>query len=268
MENRSVTYKSVFVSYSVGSKGNAVVLLHGFGEDGNIWNNLAEKLMKDFMVIVPDIPGSGKSAILKDENDDVSIDDYAEVIFKIIEIEGVINCTMIGHSMGGYITLAFAEKYPNLLNGFGLFHSSAFADTEERKQGRSRSIDFLQRNTAHGFLKTSIPDLFSDQYKQQHPEEAGKLIEAGKSFSSEALIQYQQAMINRQERISLLKTTDLPVLFLIGEKDKVIPLQVSLSQCNLPAKSHVYILKNSAHMGMLEEKIVSADAIISFLNSI
>ena len=267
-QNKSLTYKNAFVSYAVTGKGNTVVLLHGFGEDENIWNHLVGKLKTDFRVIVPDIPGSGKSTILKDGNNIVSIDDYAEVIIKILEKETVTNCTIIGHSMGGYITLAFAEKYPKLLNGFGLFHSSAFADTDERKQARLKSIKYLQKNDPVSFLKKSIPDLFTEQYKQKHRDVIEKLINGGKSFSSQALIQHQQAMINRPDRIKVLQNAEVPILFIIGEKDKAILLQISLAQCHLPVKSHIHILKNSAHMGMLEEKKISTDAIISFLCNI
>jgi len=170
--------------------------------------------------------------------------------------------------MGGYVTLAFAEKYPKLLNGFGLFHSSAFADNDERKQARLKSIRYLQKNDAVSFLEKSIPDLFTDQYKQKHPDVIEKLINTGRSFSSHALIQYQQAMINRPDRINVLQNTEVPILFIIGEKDKAIPLRISLAQCHLPVKSHVHILKNSAHMGMLEEKKISTEAIISFLRNI
>ncbi len=267
-QSKSLIYKNAFVSYSIIGKGNTVVLLHGFGEDGNIWNHLADELKNNFQVIIPDIPGSGKSTILKDDNTLISIDDYAEVIIKILEKEVVTKCSIIGHSMGGYITLAFAEKYPKLLNGFGLFHSSAFADTDERKQARLKSIKYLQKNNPVPFLKKSIPDLFTDQYKQKHWDVIENLINAGKSFSSQALIQYQQAMISRPDRIKVLQNAEVPILFIIGEKDKAILLQISLAQCHLPVKSHIHILKNSAHMGMLEEKKISTDAIISLLRNI
>ena len=269
MENHQfIPFKNSTVFYSISGQGKTVVLIHGFGEDGNIWNETVKKLKNNFRVIVPDIPGSGKSTILKDENTQISIDDYAEVIIHILGNESVTTCAVIGHSMGGYIALAIAEKYPEILTGFGLFHSTAFADNEERKQARLKSIDFIQTNDAISFLRTSIPGLFADKFKKEHAEVIEKLIDAGMSFSSETLIQYQKAMLNRPERKRLLQKTNLPVLFIIGEKDQAIPLQQSLAQCHLPSIASVHILPNAGHMGMLEEGELCTDAIISFLSNV
>ncbi len=269
MENiQSTKYNNSTIFYRVSGQGKTVVLLHGLGEDGNIWNDLAVELVENFKVITPDIPGSGKSGILNDEEKEVSIDDYAKVMVHILEKENITICTIIGHSMGGYITLAIAEKYPDILNGFGLFHSSAFADNGEKKQARLKSIEFLKTNDSAAFLKTSIPGLFANKFKQEHPDVIEKLVESGNHFSSKALTQYYQAMINRAERIEVLKQTTLPVLFIIGEKDQAIPMQQSLTQCHLPSTSYVHILPNAGHMGMLEEKELCNNIVISFLNNL
>src|SRR3979409_2265854 len=106
------------------------MLVHGFAEDHKIWELQVDYLKKDFLLIVPDLPGSGRSVF----NPQLStIDDYADVIKFILDEEGISACTIIGHSMGGYITLAFAKKYPDQLNAFGLFHSTTYADSEEKK---------------------------------------------------------------------------------------------------------------------------------------
>jgi len=269
MENHQfIPFKNSTVFYNVSGQGKTVVLIHGFGEDGNIWNDIVKELKNNFRVIVPDLPGSGKSTILKDENTPISIDDYAKVIINILRNESVSNCTIIGHSMGGYITLAIAEKYPEILNGFGLFHSTAFADNEERKQGRLKSIEFIQTHDAISFLRTSIPGLFADKFKQEHANVVEKVIDAGISFSKETLIQYQRAMLNRPERREVLQQTNLPVLFIIGEKDQAIPLQQSLAECHLPSTASMLILPNGGHMGMLEESELCTDTIISFLKNV
>ena len=278
-----IQYKNKNIHYRVFGKGSAVVLIHGFGEDGNIWNALIKNLQNNFLLIVPDIPGSGKSEMLEGN---ISIEDHADVIKEILnaelpgerlissqqsssfppplgEIEGA-GAVIIGHSMGGYITIAFAEKYPELLNGFGLFHSSAFADDEEKKQTRRKAIDFIKTNGAYAFLRTSIPNLFAGK---QHLKEMEALIEEGRKFSSEALIQYYHAMINRPERTEVLKIFSKRVLFIIGEKDNAVPLQASLQQCHLPAISHVHIL-DTGHMGMIEDTSKALMAMKSFLQNI
>lgn len=259
MENsKFIQYKSKNIHYRVSGHGKPVVLIHGFGEDGNIWNGLIKDL-QNFHLIIPDIPGSGRSEMLDGKN--ISIEDYAEVIKAIIDNEKISLCTMIGHSMGGYVTLAFAEKYPEQLKSFGLFHSSALADDEEKKQTRRKAIDFIKTTGAYAFLKTSIPNLFAGE---KHLVEMQQLIEEGKHFTPEALIQYYNAMINRPDMTNILKSFGKPVLFIIGEKDNAIPLQASLQQCHLPAISHVHILE-TGHMGMIEEPESCKNVISSFM---
>src|ERR1041385_6326251 len=121
---KQVTYQYKKIFYRVIGNGKPVILVHGFGEDSTVWQNQIEFLKDKFLLIIPDLPGSGRSEMI----DDMSIEGIAEAIKEIFELEvskiSHSEACMIGHSMGGYITLAFAEKYPEYLNAFGLFHSS------------------------------------------------------------------------------------------------------------------------------------------------
>ncbi|MEO6453736.1 MAG: alpha/beta hydrolase [Ginsengibacter sp.] len=265
--NQFISFRNSTIFYRVYGSGKAVILIHGFGEDGNIWSYIADKLKNNFLVIVPDLPGTGKSEILEDENVNVTVDDYAEVIIHILKKESLDDCIIIGHSMGGYITLGIADKYPEVLNGFGLINSTAYADSEDKKRDRLKSIEFIQKNDAASFLKTSTPGLFADKFKQEHPDEIEKLIDSTAYFTSESLIQYTKAMMNRPQRISVLQTTALPVLFIIGEEDPVVPLEKSLAQCHLPATAYVHILTGAGHMGMMEQGELCMEIISSYLNN-
>lgn len=264
METRSFLFQNKKIAYKVYGEGRPVILLHGFGEDSNIWEPQIKFLEPHFRLIVPDIPGTGESELVPDAN----IDTYADIIKELCDIEtGMIleGAVLIGHSMGGYITLAFAEKYPQYLKSFGLFHSSAFADAEEKKETRRKAIEFIKEKGAGSFIKTSTPNLFTESYKEKHPAKVAKLIEEGKKFTNEALIQYYEAMIARPDRTGILKSYQQPILFIIGEHDKAIPFEDSMKQCHLPSQSHVHILRESAHMGMWEEADKVNDILLSFL---
>lgn len=243
------------------------MLLHGFGEDGEIWSRQAEYLKEHFYLVIPDLPGSGTSMQLAADSSQLAIgmDDYADVIKSILDEEKITGCTMLGHSLGGYITLAFAEKYPSSLSAFGLVHSSAFADSEEKKSARKKSIAFIKNNGAYEFLKTSIPGLFK---APNNSAAYAALIEKGRNFTPEALIQYYEAMIARPDRTKVLKTFTGPILFIIGEHDNAVPFQQSLQQCYLPDISQVHILRNSAHMGMLEETGRVNEMVAGFLSDV
>ncbi|MGN6604190.1 MAG: alpha/beta fold hydrolase [Ginsengibacter sp.] len=264
-------YRDKTIFYRDEGEGNPVILVHGFAEDGNVWNRVLKKLKENYRVIVPDLPGSGASELIEDV---VSIEGYSdvlkaladEVIFKPGNSSG--NFCMIGHSMGGYITLAFAEKYPELLNSFGLFHSSAYADSDEKIAIRGKGIEFIRNNGTEPFVKTSVPNLFSEETKREKPELVEELIEIAKHVSPEALINYYKAMIDRPDRTSVLKSFRKPVLFIGGKLDTAVPLNLSLQQFSIPSIAHVHILKNSGHMGMWEEKELSNTFLQNFLNDV
>jgi pimeloyl-ACP methyl ester carboxylesterase len=265
-----IQFQTKKIFYRIEGKGKPVFLLHGFAEDGNIWNPQINALKENNLLIVPDLPGSGNSEMLGWK---CTLKDYADVV-KGIADEVVFKNNLakqfclIGHSMGGYITLAFAEKYPELLNSFGLFHSSAFADNEEKILTRKKGIDFIKRNGTEPFLKNSIQNLFSEETKKERPELIGQLFNLAKNISAEALIQYYEAMIMRPDRTSVLRTFEKPVLFIIGKYDASVPLDASLQQCYLPAISIVHILQKSAHMGMWEEEQLSNSWLKDFLEEL
>ena len=155
--------------------------------------------------------------------------------------------------MGGYISLAFAKKYPEYLDALGLVHSTAYADSEEKKEVRKKGIEFIKQHGAFKFLKTTIPNLYSSHFKETQPGFVEKQIDRLNDFTAPALIAYYTAMMERPDRIEVLKTATTPVLFIIGEYDYAIPLEESLRQCHLPEISYIHFLKKSGHMGMLEE---------------
>jgi pimeloyl-ACP methyl ester carboxylesterase len=175
---------------------------------------------------------------------------------------------LIGHSMGGYITLAFVEKYPEYLNAFGLFHSSAFADSDEKKSNRRKGIEFIEQHGAFEFLKTTMPNLFSPHSKTENPKLIEDFILGLSSFSPAALVSYYNAMMQRPDRTGVLKKARVPVLFIMGKYDNAVPLEDILQQCHLPEKSYIHILEKSGHMGMLEQPDKSNRVLEKFLLSI
>jgi len=247
--NKEILYQNKKIFYRSIGNNDPVMLVHGFGEDGEVWNTQIEYLKNKYHLIIPDLPGSGRSEMIND----MSMEGMAEVLHSIIHEENIDKCTVIGHSMGGYITLALVESYWNHVNAFGLFHSSAFADTEEKKQTRKKGIEFAKQHGAFEFLKTSTPNLFSPDSKSEIPNSINEFINSLADFSTDALVSYYEAMMKRPDRTDTLKKTENPVLFIAGEHDNAVPLNDILKQCHLPEKSYFHILKKSGHMGMMEE---------------
>lgn len=249
MQEKTILYKNKKVAYDIAGSGKVVVLVHGFGEDGATWQQQVAALQKAFTVVVPHLPGSGAS----DLQEDMSMEGMADSIAAVLDAEGIGECALIGHSMGGYVTLAFAERHKRVLKGFGLFHSTAFGDSEEKKATRQKGIDFIKQHGALAFLKTTVPNLYGPATKQSTPALIDKHLESVSYFTDEALINYYQAMMARPDRTAVLKEDHLPVLFVLGAHDAAVPPEDGWKQAHVPQKSYIHMLKDSGHMGMLEE---------------
>ena len=253
MDMKEVVFKNKKIRYRSEGKGKHVILLHGFAEDGRLWDPQVKALKKHFHFIIPDIPGSGSSEMILGK---VSLAQYADAMKAIADAEIMKRpktFTLIGHSMGGYISMAFAEKYPELLNGLGLFHSTSYADDEPKKEIRNKGIDFIKKNGAASFLKNTVQNLFSEKSKKDSPQLIERLLDISKDFTPAALIQYYQAMRDRPDHSSVLQKFQKPVLFIQGMHDNAVPLKSGLAQSHSPAICFFKILNDSAHMGMWEE---------------
>ncbi len=152
------------------------------------------------------------------------------------------------------------------MNGIGLFHSSAYPDTEEKKEARRKSISIIREYGSAPFIEQSTPNLFSEFSKKNRKAVIDELIVRYSGFDPLALISYYEAMIARPERTGILKSTVNPIMFIIGEEDKAVPLQHSLEQCHVPFCSFIYISKDTAHMGMIEDTDASNNFIRKFLD--
>lgn len=262
-------YKNSVTHFAKQGSGQAVVLLHGFGEDSTIFNNQVAVLAGVCEVIVPDLPGSGMSALfIKDAEEKVSLVDYADWLHALLEHENHKQIILMGHSMGGYIALAYAEKYGSNLKGFGLLHSTAFADNEEKKETRRKAIKIIENYGSYSFLKSMIPNLFGSGFKQHSPGAINELIEKGNSFSPQALVQYYQMMMERPDRTEVLKQLTIPALFMVGTQDIAVPMNDLMQQVHLPAISYVHILQGVGHMGMLEATAEFNKHLVEFITDI
>jgi pimeloyl-ACP methyl ester carboxylesterase len=242
-------YKSKEVFYSLEGQGPPVMLIHGFAEDARIWEGQTNHLKDKFQVISPDLPGSGHS---KYNDRLLEVEAYADCLKALAEVQTLESFTVIGHSMGGYIALALQEKYPALVKGLGLFHSTAYADSEEKKKLRGKAIEFISAHGSKEFLGQAIPNLFSDSFKKEHPSVVESLVKRYENFDPTSLVSYYQAMMSRPDRTRVLAESLVPVLFVAGELDKAVTLEDSLRQMHLPSTSFIHILEKAAHMGMLE----------------
>jgi pimeloyl-ACP methyl ester carboxylesterase len=242
--------RSTTLSYSDTGQGPAVVLIHGYCESQEIWKPFAEALSGSCRVICLDVPGFGASPL---DSEETSMEYYADQVHETLMALNIHTCVMAGHSLGGYIMLAFEERFSECLNGMVLFHSSAFPDSEEKKADRNKTIEFIKKNGSKAFAQVLIPTLFTPANLNLFKDTVSELIRIAGNTVAKGIIAATKAMRDRQDRTKILAGAQKPVLFVIGKEDKAVPLEASLKQCHLPAESIAYFLSDTAHMGMIEK---------------
>lgn len=236
-----------------------LVLLHGFCEDASVWDPILPYL-QDVPVLRLNLPGFGESSM----PDSIRMEDYAHAILSAVTLLGHQRCVLVGHSLGGYVALEYLRHHPEHLVGMGLFHSHPFPDDDEKKNNRRRGIETLQQGKRDLYVTQLFPGLFTPAFVKEHPEVIATLTEAGKQHESGGIIAALEAMIARPDHSVTLKNAEYPVLFILGEEDKLVPLEETLQAATWPVMSDIHVLPGVAHMGMWESTEESAEALKKF----
>lgn len=247
------------LSFQQTGHGHPVVLLHGFPFHREIWNSLAQKLSPTYHIFTVDLPGFGKSPLL---NTPFTIDDVGQsVVSWVTGMNFTKQPVLIGHSLGGYVALAAANLKPRLFSALALFHSTAYADTEEKKQSRNKVLEFIDKKGVEAFTSNFINPLFVNQ---EHPAITAVRALAMQA-SHEAVTGYTVAMRDRPERTDVLQNFSSPILFLAGAHDPGISVESIRKQASVTAQPQVHILANTAHMGMFESETECLEIIKRFI---
>jgi len=242
----------------VRGEGTPVILLHGFPMNHSVWKIFATTLAQKYKVYTPDLPGFGQSQLLSP----LTLDTVAVRLTQWFTENKINKAVLIGHSLGGYVALAMVEKNPQLFSGLGLFHSTALADTAEKKESRTKTVEFINKNGVLAFTSNFIQGLFADP---NHTAIASVKDITVKS-AEETVIAYTLAMRDRPDRQQVLKSFEHPILLLGGEKDQGIPSESLRSQaqnCHLP---DLHILPEVAHMGMFESPGETTEIVSRFID--
>lgn len=242
-------------------KGRPLLFLHGFPMHQGIWDPFTDAFITDHTVVTIDLPGFGKSEIIPGP---FTLDNVAAEINSFIDTHKLHQPVLVGHSLGGYVVLAMIARRPELAAGVVLFHSTASADSAERKESRNKVIEFVNAKGAKEFTTNFIAPLFADQ---QHPAiERVKQIAA--TTAKDTVLHYTRAMRDRQDHVKTIKGHEKPTLFLMGAKDQAIPLASVQQQVGDCKTCEISVMDNVAHMGMLEDPTHAAGKIRDFLSKI
>ncbi len=234
------------LEYEITGSGPAIVLVHGFCESKEVWRAIVPLLAENHTVIDLNLPGIGRSPALQEGFD---LRQCAATIKATLLEVGLKNCSVVGHSMGGYIGLELLKSDPNFLRSLTLFHSSVFSDTQAKIHTRQKTIKFIEKHGLQSFTQSFVPNLFFDSENAS----IDKVMQMGNGIAADVVVGYANAMIARDSSEKVVKLTSVPLHFIVGSEDPIIELDAAIQQSILPDFSCISILSNCGHMGMLEQ---------------
>ena len=256
-------YEGGAVAYSVKGKGFPVIFLHGFCEDSTIWDDFITGMTDGgHRVICIDLPGFGRSEITEKG---CSIEEMGRAVLAVTQRLELKKFVLIGHSLGGYVALAVAAQAGDRLAGLGLFHSHPYPDTDQKKAGRDKGISFIRQHGHPLFVKQLIPTLFAPEFAAGNGFLVDKMVFKAAQYREWGILNALAAMRDRPDRSDVLSGIACPVLFILGEKDQVIPREIDHLQTTLPQTAVVHTLPKAGHMGMLEAQNATRKFCLEFV---
>ncbi len=260
---KAIPFRHTTVRFDDRGEGFPIVLLHGFMESLDVWDDFAAELAKDYRVISIDLPGHGKSGLVDYVH---TMDIMAEAVKEVLDFLGLKQVALIGHSMGGYVSLQFWKSYPGYVRCLVLFHSTPFPDTDERKAMREQLVRDIKAGKKVALAKDFVQKTFAADNAERLVKKIGFMKIVALNTSNEGIIAALEGMKMRPSYTDLLEKARIPVLWILGAKDNFIPVDV-YKQLNLPDNVKVEIFENSGHQGYIEEPEKSLDVIKKFVNS-
>ena len=248
---KSAQYLNHKVTFSDSGKedGKVIVLLHGYLESKEIWDGFIPNLTKKYRVIAIDLPGHGRTDVFHKKH---SMEMMAKAVHAVLDALEIRKCVVAGHSMGGYVTLAFAELFPKSLKGFALINSTSFPDSIEKKADRLRAVKLIQ-NDRLNYISDLIPKLFAHENHKKFADDVEKAKAIARKTLKDGGIAALHGMRERPDRASVLEESKCPVFFLFGVKDIVVPFEKNIILSTLPKKRTVCISETSGHMAFIED---------------
>lgn len=245
---KDILYKNTKISYSDTGKGTAIVLLHGFLENKTMWQDFIPELSLKNRIITIDLLGHGETECLGYVH---SMEDNADVVHEVLSNLRIRKAIFVGHSMGGYVALAFAELFPESIKGLVLLNSTSRADSDERKANRDRAIVAVKQNYA-SFIRMSIANLFSEDNREKLIDEIEKVKTEALKTPLQGIVASLEGMKIRKDREVLLHLTPYPKLLILGEKDPVLNLVETKEQIENTTVQLVTF--PDGHMSTIENK--------------
>ena len=256
--------KEAKISFTDTGKGYPnLVFLHGFLETKEVWIDWSSRIPSNYRIITIDLPGHGKSEPIGYYH---SMELMAEIVFGVLKQIGIRRYFLVGHSMGGYVCLAYASLFPEKLKAIALIQSTAFADSEERKKIRDKAIKLVKKNHTK-YIESTFTTLFTPAFRRKNKKLIQTMMDKASEMSPQAIAASLHGLKDRPSRVSILQDKAIPCLFLAGEIDKTISLVDAALQHQEIATSELQVIPKAGHMAYLEVPELCFPPFIQFVKS-
>lgn len=247
-----INVNDIQLAYERRGKGTPLLLIHGFPLDHHLWDEIVPLLEDTFDLIIPDLRGFGESS-MGDAPDD--LDTYASDVAGLLDYLGIEQAAIAGHSMGGYIALAFVRLYPERVRGLGLVASQVLADTPERREGRYKSAADVAANGIESVVDAMTTKFTPDERLQAYARQSMERQQPA------AYTRALRAMAERRDSTPLLSTFKFPVVIVHGDADALVPIDRAREVKEALPQAHLVEIGGAGHMPMMEDKKKTAEAL-------
>ena len=248
----TIDVNGIRLAYDRRGKGTPMVLLHGFPLDHHLWDEVVPLLEDQFDLIIPDLRGFGGSSTV---DAFYSMEDYASDVAALLDHLGIPKAAIVGHSMGGYVALAFARLFPDRVSGLGLISSQVLDDAPERKEGRYKSAAEVAGKGIASVVEAMAPKFTADTRLQEYARASME------KQPPAAYIGALKAMAERVDSTPLLSTISYPVVLIHGDADALIPVDRAREVKASFPQSHFVEIRGAGHMPMMEAREQTAEAL-------
>lgn len=245
---KNILYKNTKISFTDSGEGTPIVFLHGFLENKEMWQEYVALFSEKYRVITIDLLGHGETDSLGYVH---SMEENANAVHEVLEHLNIEKAIIVGHSMGGYVGLAFAELYPNNVRKLVLLNSTSKEDSAEKKLNRTRAIKAVKQNY-EAFVSLAIANLFSENNRTRLAKEIEKVKEQALKTPLQGIIASLEGMKIRKDREEFLQKNLFPVLLILGKKDPVLNYEESIAQIEDTTAELVSF--DDGHMSAIENK--------------
>lgn len=259
---KEIIYKNTKISFTDYGKGTAVVLLHGFLENSTMWDFFIADFSKKYRIITIDLLGHGNTEPLGYVH---SMEDNADVVHAVLSELKIRKAILVGHSMGGYVALAFAELYADNVKGIVLSNSTSRADSDERKTNRDRAIKAVKQNYSN-FVRLSIANLFSENNRERLAREIESVKVEALKTPLQGIVASLEGMKIRKDREVILHFAQYPILLVLGKNDPVLNYEESIEQ--IEGTDVKLLTFPDGHMSPIENREDLRKSLLDFFKSI